>query len=59
MYIGSTNIYLNVPAYDTKAPASWITSEKYDNCENFYQHMAVKQSKRNFFHKKNDSTKIN
>ncbi|MGN6712440.1 hypothetical protein SAMN02745136_00728 [Anaerocolumna jejuensis DSM 15929] len=58
MYIGSTNLYLNLPEYDTKAPASWITSEKYDNCENFYQHLVVKQTKHRLFHKKNDSMRI-
>ncbi len=59
MYIGSTNLYLNLSEYDTKAPASWITSEKYDNCENFYQHLVVKQNKHRLFHKRNDSMRAN
>lgn len=55
MYIGSTNLYLDLIEYNTKAPASWIASERYDNCENFYQHMVVKQNKRRLFHKKGDN----
>lgn len=58
MYIGSTNLYLDLMEYNTKAPASWIASEKYDNCENFYQHIVSKQNKHRLFHKKDDSSRI-
>lgn len=56
MYIGSTNLYLDLMKYNTKEPASWITSERYENCENFYQHMVVKHNRLRFFHKKNQTT---
>ncbi|WOO38132.1 MULTISPECIES: hypothetical protein [Clostridia] len=55
MYIGSTNLYLDLIDYNTKAPASWITSERYENCENFYQHLVVKQGRPKLFHKKSDA----
>lgn len=55
MNIGS-NLYLDLMKYNTKAPASWITSEKYENCEDFYRSMVVKHSKLRLFHKRNKNT---
>ncbi len=52
MYISSTNLYLDFMKYNTAVPASWIASEKYENCENFYQYMVVKNKKIKLFHKK-------
>lgn len=53
MYIGSTNLYLDQVKYNNNVQASWITSEKYENCENFYEHIVVRNNKSKFFHKKN------
>ncbi len=50
MYIGSTNLYLDFLKYNTKAP-NWNTAEKYENCENFYQHMVVRHNRRKLFHR--------
>lgn len=52
MYIDSTNLFLNIITYNTKAPASWITSEKYEYCEDFYQSITTKPSRMKLFHKK-------
>lgn len=52
MYINSTNLFLDIIKYNTKVPASWITSEKYENCENFYQNITTKPNRMKFFHKK-------
>jgi len=53
MYIGSTNLYLDQVKYNNNVQASWITSEKYENCENFYEHIVVRNNKSKLFHKKN------
>jgi hypothetical protein len=52
MYIGSTNLYLDLIKYNTKAPVSWVTSENYENCENFYQYMVARRSRPKFFQRK-------
>lgn len=53
MYIGSTNIYVDLTKYNTNVVPSWITLEKYENCENFYQHMVEKHNTLKLFHRKN------
>lgn len=53
MYIGSTNLYLDLMKSNNKVPANWIASEKYENCEGFNQDMAERHSRLKFFHKKN------
>ncbi|SHO46670.1 hypothetical protein SAMN02745217_01248 [Anaerocolumna xylanovorans DSM 12503] len=58
MYIDSTNLYIDLTKYNTKAFTSLIASEKYDNCENFYQHLVEKKDIHRFFRKKSDSAKI-
>jgi hypothetical protein len=52
MYIGSTNLYLDIMKSNTKVPASWMTSEKYENCEDFYKYMVVKHNSLKFLHRK-------
>lgn len=52
MYIGSTNLYLDLMKFNTKEPASWIRSERYENCENFYTHVVAKHNKFRLFRKK-------
>ncbi|QHQ61539.1 hypothetical protein Ana3638_12760 [Anaerocolumna sedimenticola] len=52
MYIGSTNLFLDIVKSSTKVPASWITSEKYENCEGFYQYMAGKHNRLKLFQRK-------
>jgi len=52
MYIGSTNISFNSSVYNANVMPSWITSEKYYNCENFYNQITTKQKKRKLFTKK-------
>lgn len=52
MYIGSTNLYLDLMKSNNKVPANWIASEKYENCEGFNQEMAERHSRLKFFHKK-------
>ncbi|ROR23988.1 hypothetical protein EDD66_112119 [Mobilisporobacter senegalensis] len=52
MYIGSTSLYLDFIKYNTKVPASWITSEKYENCEDFYHSLVAKNKRKLFFRKK-------
>lgn len=56
MYVGSTNLYLDLMKFNTKEPASWITNERYENCENFYNHMVVKHNKFRLFRKNNQSS---
>jgi hypothetical protein len=51
MYIGSINLSLNLPEYNTKDSLNWIASEKYYNCDNFYYHMNMNQRKRGLFRK--------
>lgn len=51
MYIGSTNLYLDIMKYNTKVP-SWITSENYENCEDFYKQLTVRNNKTKLFHRK-------
>jgi hypothetical protein len=57
MYIGSTNLFLNLPEYTTKDTPNWITSEKYYNCDFYYQ-MNTNQKKRKLFHKNRISKNI-
>jgi hypothetical protein len=45
MYIGSTNLPLDLPGYNNIS-TNWITSEKYYNCDNFYYHMNMIQKKK-------------
>ncbi len=52
MYIGSTNLALDLPEYKTSVSPNWITSEKYYNCEYFYYHMNHTQKKRSLFNRK-------
>ncbi|WMJ89108.1 hypothetical protein [Anaerocolumna sp. MB42-C2] len=52
MYIGSTNLYLDIVKANTKVPASWMTSEKYENCEGFSQIMAGRHNRLRLFQKK-------
>jgi hypothetical protein len=52
MYIGSTNLYLDIIKYNTNVQPSWFTTEKYENCENFYQNVVVSHSPQKLFHKK-------
>lgn len=49
MYIGSTNLSLDLPEYRTSVSSNWIASEKYYNCESFYYHMSQSQKKRKLF----------
>lgn len=58
MYIDSTNLYIDLTKYNIKAFNSLIASEKYDNCENFYQHLVGKQKLHKFFHRESDSARI-
>ncbi len=51
MYINSTNLALDLPEYNTKVPSSWITSEKYYNCDYFFNYMNNLKKKRKLFHK--------
>ncbi|MDF2543136.1 MAG: hypothetical protein K0S47_2854 [Herbinix sp.] len=55
MYIGSTYLYLDFMQPSAKAPASWMTLEKYENCENFYQNMVAKHNKIKLFHRKHET----
>ncbi len=52
MYINSTNLSLNLPEYNTSASSSWISSEKYYNCDNFFYYMNMLQKKRKLFRRK-------
>lgn len=49
MYIMSTNSYADTSEYNSRIPASIITSEKYFNCENFFTDLNKKRRK--LFHK--------
>lgn len=48
MYIGSTNIYLNLPEYNTNVSPNWMTSEKYYNCDFYYQENNSQKKKKLF-----------
>ena len=45
MYIMSTNSYEDTSEYNSRIPASIITSEKYFNCENFLSDIHKKRRK--------------
>ena len=48
MYIGSTNIFVNVPDNSKDLTPSWITTEKYYNCDFYYQLSMLKKKRRLF-----------
>ena len=54
MYIGSTNISFDLSDYKSDITPSWITSEKYYNCENFYSHSKVNHNKFRLFRKRKE-----
>lgn len=49
MYIMSTNFQMDSTDFNSRIPASIITSERYFNCENFFADM--NQKRRKLFHK--------
>jgi hypothetical protein len=53
MYIGSTYYYMDTLKNRDNIQPSWDVSEKYENCENFYQQITGEDNKNKFFHKKN------
>ncbi|MFU0828777.1 MAG: PINc domain-containing protein [Lachnoclostridium sp.] len=53
MYIGSTNLYLDLVRYNRQNSPSWMAHEKYENCEDFYELISAKNNKSKRFYKKN------
>ncbi len=56
MYINSTNTSIYTPEYYTNVAPTWITSERYDYCEYFFNQMNATSKKekhmmRNIFKK--------
>ncbi len=49
MYIGSTNLFLNLPEYHINDSNNWAASEKYYNCDNFYYHMNTDRKRKKLF----------
>lgn len=48
MYIGSTNFFITLPDASKGMTPSWITSEKYYNCDFYYQISQLKKRKKLF-----------
>lgn len=48
MYIGSTNYFNNLQDNHQSITPSWVTSEKYYNCDFYYQLRELKKKRRLF-----------
>jgi hypothetical protein len=57
MYIGSTNLFLNLPEYNKKVSSNWIASEKYYNCDNLNYLLNMNPRKRIHLWKNKSSKK--
>lgn len=43
MYISSTNLFIDLQSYHNNELPNWVTSEKYYNCDNFYNQLNQKK----------------